>query len=191
VISDQYKNQLNDLHKRKKFVSGLLKYSEVERFIKNYQPSSLLDFGCSSGLLIEKIKTNYPHITTIDGYDPAVDEFSILPKSPYDCLISNDVIEHIEPEFLENTLCIMDNLFQRYAWIVIACYPAKKLLPDGRNAHLTVESPNWWIDKIKKCFAKSIIVTQQIEEVAQNSDKNRTSEPKLELRVVLGKKVLF
>ena len=26
----------------------------------------------------------------------------------------------------------------------IACYPAKKTLPDGRNVHLTIKNPDNW-----------------------------------------------
>ena len=30
--------------------------------------------------------------------------------------------------------------------------PAKKTLPDGRNAHLILESPGWWQGKVSKYF---------------------------------------
>ena len=33
-------------------------------------------------------------------------------------------------------------------WFRIACYPAKKQLPDGRNAHLIVEKPEWWREQL-------------------------------------------
>jgi hypothetical protein len=33
-------------------------------------------------------------------------------------------------------------------WFRIACYPAKKHLPDGCNAHLIVESPAWWREQL-------------------------------------------
>ena len=37
---------------------------------------------------------------------------------------------------------------QRYGFFRIACYPAKKKLLDGRNAHLIVEDPAWWREQI-------------------------------------------
>jgi hypothetical protein len=59
-------------------------------------------------------------------------------------LISTDVLEHIEPEFVANVLQHMDSLFTRVAYLLIATCPAKKSLPDGRNAHLIQEEPDWW-----------------------------------------------
>ena len=32
----------------------------------------------------------------------------------------------------------------KFAFFAISTRPAKKTLPDGRNAHLTVQSPDWW-----------------------------------------------
>jgi hypothetical protein len=81
-------------------------------------------------------------------------------------LISNDVIEHFEPEFLDSTLEKMSNLYTKSAWLIIACYPAKKKLPDGRNAHLVIETPNWWEKKIQTTFVNSKIVKKEIVEFA-------------------------
>ena len=39
----------------------------------------------------------------------------------------------------------------------IACYPAKKTLPDGRNVHLTIKNPDNWkilISNIAKNYIK-------------------------------------
>jgi hypothetical protein len=47
-------------------------------------------------------------------------------------------------------------------WFRIACYPAKKHLPDGRNAHLIVESPDWW----RKQLLTNMNVTIVKEEIA-------------------------
>jgi len=64
-------------------------------------------------------------------------------------LISTDVLEHIEPFFLDDVLKDIHNLFQKNAFLIIATSPAKKFLPDGRNAHLIVETPGWWKEKIE------------------------------------------
>jgi hypothetical protein len=45
----------------------------------------------------------------------------------------------------------------RCGWFRIACYPAKKHLPDGRNAHLIIESPDWWRTKILSNMQVSIV----------------------------------
>jgi hypothetical protein len=164
MISDDYKKQLQELQSKKKFNSALVKYSEIKNFIVQYQPTSLLDYGCSHGDLIKQLKIDFSEINVIDGYDPGVSEFEIIKQPSYDCLISNDVIEHIESEFLDQTLIQMETLFERYAWFIIACYPAKKKLPDGRNAHLTIETPEWWLEKISKLFVNSKIVWHEIKD---------------------------
>ncbi len=151
----------------------------MKKFIETYQPTSLLDYGCSQGSLIKQLKIDFPNID-IDGFDPAVPDFEVIKKQLYDCVISNDVIEHIEPVFLDQTLKHMQELFKNYAWFVIACYPAKKLLPDGRNAHLIIESTDWWLDKIKDIFNNSRIIHYEVVEIALG---------KLELRIVLNKNV--
>jgi hypothetical protein len=180
MISDEYKIQLQKLHGREKFSSGLIKYVEIKKFIELYQPKSLLDYGCSTGKLIEQLKIDFPNINPLDGFDPAVPMFDTIKEKSYDCIISNDVIEHIEPEFLDQTLEQMQELFKSCAWFIIACYPAKKQLLDGRNAHLIIESPEWWISKIQSIFSKSSINYYEITEIELG---------KTELRIILNKNV--
>lgn len=77
-------------------------------------------------------------------YDPGYKPFSEPFGEKYDCVISTDVVEHI-PE--EDISWVLDKLFKHasnFVYVVAACYPAKKLLPDGSNAHCTLQPPEWW-----------------------------------------------
>jgi hypothetical protein len=177
VISDQYKKSLETLQSKNSFKGLLVKYDPVNEFIRRYNPNSVLDYGCAKGNLVNQLKLDFPQIL-VDGYDPGVPEFNEIKFPSYDCLVSNDVIEHFEPEFLDQTLIKMSNLYRVSAWLIIACYPAKKSLPDGRNAHLTIESPNWWLKKIKNTFRDSKIVMNEVVEYAKG---------KPELRLILEK----
>jgi hypothetical protein len=67
-------------------------------------------------------------------------------------LICLDVLEHIELEFLDSNLQLIDTLFTKKAVLLVACYPAGKYLPNGKNAHLIIENDQWWEDK----FSQSI-----------------------------------
>lgn len=156
LIDQQYQKQLEHLHNAGKFNNGAKAYKIVERFIKEYQPQSLLDFGCGHGGLISVIAGLHPEIA-VTGYDPGNPNFQILPKNPVDVVVSTDAIEHIEPEHLEKTLKIIGSLMSRCGCFRIACYPAKKKLPDGRNAHLIVESPDWWKQQILKNMEVRIV----------------------------------
>jgi hypothetical protein len=73
-----------------------------------------------------------------------------MPGQSFDCVVSADVFEHIEPTHLDQTLALIGQKMLRVGWFRIACYPAKKILPDGRNAHLIVEQPEWWREKLLK-----------------------------------------
>jgi hypothetical protein len=62
----------------------------------------------------------------------------------------------------------MNLLFTKSAWLIVACYPAKKILPDGRNAHLSVHEPDWWIEKIKETFSNTTIDQVEVLEYKTN-----------------------
>ena len=178
IISDNYKATLEELQNNNRFKGSLVKYDPVKEFIDKYKPQSIIDYGCARGNLVNQLKKDFSNIPIIEGFDPGVPEFNTIKQHSYECLISNDVIEHFEPEFLDSTLQKMETLYTKSAWLIIACYPAKKRLPDGRNAHLIIESPKWWIEKIKNTFTTSKIVKKEIVEFR---------EGKPEIRLILEK----
>ena len=158
IINNSYRDQLEEMHSNpNKFNNGRKQYEVVEKFLTENNFNSLLDFGCGKGGLIDCIKENHPTIQQVQGYDPGVEEFQTLPTNRFDCVVSTDAMEHIEPEYLDSTLDIIDKLFGQYCLLRIACYPAKKKIPDGRNAHLIVEKPQWWLDKIEQRISGTIV----------------------------------
>lgn len=154
LISENYKNLLTELYEIKFFSGGIFKLGLISEHIDD-SFTSIVDFGCGQGELIKEIKKHYP-VLLVYGYDPGVKEFQEVPKVPADFLISLDVLEHIEPEFLEDNLRLIDSLFTKKALLVIASYPAGKILPTGKNAHLIVEDDRWWEEKIKKYISGTI-----------------------------------
>jgi hypothetical protein len=117
---------------------------------------SLLDYGCGKGEAyqlkdIELIDgetapslQDYWKLENIHCYDPGYEPFSRLPTEQFDGVICIDVLEHItEPDLG----WVIDELFshaRRFVFATVACYPAKKHLPNGQNAHCTVLSPDGW-----------------------------------------------
>lgn len=169
MISNEYRDRLSVMQKKHSFSEKYKNYDVIKEFVSSSRPESIIDFGCAHGKLIERLKKDFTNIKTIEGYDPGVKEFSVLPDKQYDVLISNDVIEHIEPKFLDETLSKMEELYTKRAWLIIACYPAKKRLPDGRNAHLCVYPPDRWIRKINQCMPNSLIEYQEV--IVKNPNK--------------------
>lgn len=146
MISDSLKKIYQDIHKNTPFGKRGKFPKNLDKFIRETNPTSILDFGCGKGKLVEAIKATYPEIEVL-GYDPANPDYDIdLTDIKVDMIISSDVLEHIEPEYIIDTLQDLRSKSKFY-FHLIACSPAKLILPDGRNAHLIVENGEWWRTK--------------------------------------------
>lgn len=110
--------------------------------------SSVLDYGCGKGNLVREF--NKAGLPTL-GYDPAVPEFSKYPKGlAFDATICLDVMEHIEPKYVNNVLEDIYNLTTKYALFFIVSDKDTKLLPDGSNPHrMAGKSQKWWRKKLE------------------------------------------
>jgi hypothetical protein len=138
LISEPYRATLKKMNaKQKNFGCGSKKRRE---YIKSLGYEDILDYGCGKGKLGLGRK-----------YDPALPHFAADPE-PADLLVSTDVLEHIEPDFLDNVLTHMKSKMKKAGYFTIGCAKAAKKLPDGRNAHLIVQPPEWWLDKLAQYF---------------------------------------
>lgn len=107
---------------------------------------SLLDYGCGKGSLLGWM----PNVgVDAAGYDPAMEQYSDDPD-PVDFVVCTDVLEHIEPEYLGDVLSHLESKMLKAGLFVIGLGEAKKTLPDGRNAHLIIQPPEWWLTKLNK-----------------------------------------
>jgi len=160
MYSREYIKQLQGLHKDKKRPQGfggkIKKLGQFTEFMLEWRPSSLLDYGCGKGEILKHLQQQYPK-TQIVGYDPAVSEFFDKPKNSFDVVFSNDVLEHIEPQFIDSVLKHINDLSKKYIWLRIDTIPARKTLPDGRNAHLILEDEQWWHNKFYENIEGQII----------------------------------
>jgi hypothetical protein len=127
----------------------------IKEMIDRTAASTLLDYGAGKGAsyrqkdlsiagTVVPTLQEYWGLDEVVCYDPGYAPFSQLPNREFDVVISTDVLEHItEPDLP----WVLDELFgyaRKSVFATIACYPARKTLPDGRNAHCTVRSPDWW-----------------------------------------------
>jgi len=149
MISAEYKSILESINGSENFGKrkNLPKY--LETIINEHNPTSILDFGCGVGSLVNTLALTYPQ-KKISGYDPGNEKFSNkFENQKFDLVISTDVLEHIEPEFLNQTLEFLREKSNRF-YHLIALAPSKVILPDGRNAHLILKPKDWWRDKFVK-----------------------------------------
>lgn len=146
LISDEYREMNKVLHEQRKT------YGASGHRWANYIASvagegiSVLDYGCGKGTL----KKALPDLD-IREYDPAIEGKDEMPD-PAQLVVCTDVLEHIEPDMLDDVLKHIRELATDAAMLVVATRPANKTLPDGRNAHLIIESPEWWQEKISEHF---------------------------------------
>ena len=104
---------------------------------------SVLDYGAGKGTLAQAIP-----VVPIVNYDPFIPEWSHRPEGKFDLVVCTDVMEHVEPAY---TLSVLDDIRQFSAnlcFFQIALKVAKKTLPDGRNAHINLQTAGTWLDLI-------------------------------------------
>jgi hypothetical protein len=151
LISPEYKAQQDYLHKNTNYGVASIKYAGlVTEIINRLEITHLLDYGCGAKMNLGKhIKP--AHKLQYQAYDPCVEELAGMPV-PAQMVACIDVLEHIEPEFLDNVLDHIAKLTEAVAFMTVHTGPAGKTLPDGRNAHIIQEPMEWWIPKFTSRF---------------------------------------
>lgn len=135
----------------------------VKRLIVETGSKRLLDYGSGKGQQYGLSNVSPPGqseiwdnmqsffgVHEIQCYDPAYMPYSELPRGAFDGVISTDVLEHCPEEDMD---WILDEIFsyaRKFVFANVACYPAKKRLPTGENAHCTIKSLKWWEEKLLK-----------------------------------------
>ncbi|AXQ69202.1 methyltransferase [Caulobacter phage CcrBL9] len=122
----------------------------VLHFAQAHDARSILDYGCGKDSFARWAPQTAPNIR-YESYDPAIPEHA-APPPICDFVACLDVLEHIEPDHLDAVLADIRDHMRLGGFFVICLRAAKKELPDGRNAHLIIESDGWWIDRLKTIF---------------------------------------
>lgn len=150
MISEGYRKLNEELHQSKPSygAGGHADVKMVKQLIGEHRPKSILDYGCGKATLSKSLGWFHP---PVHNYDPAIPEYAREPY-PGDLVVCTDVLEHIEPAYLEAVLNDLRNLTRKAIYLSIATRPAKKFLSDGRNAHLIIEKPEWWLPKLRERF---------------------------------------
>jgi hypothetical protein len=118
------------------------------------RPVSLLDYGCGSGALGESVQAVFRD-AKVTNYDPFHPKWRDLPEpqEEHDITTCCDVMEHVEIQCIDNTLKWIADRTRYIAIFEIGTEDAEKVLPDGRNAHITQRPLGWWITRLTKYFA--------------------------------------
>ena len=67
-------------------------------------------------------------------YEPSRPDWAATPQAA-ERVACIDVLEHIEPDLLDNVLDDLQRVTKRWGIFTVHTGLAKRILPDGRNAH--------------------------------------------------------
>ena len=140
------------------------------------------DIELADGQTAPSLK-DYWNLESIRCYDPGYEPFSQLPTERFDGVICIDVLEHITEPDLPWVLEELFGYARHFVFANIACYPAKKHLPNGQNAHCTVRSPDWWTGLIHA-------VAMRHTDVSYRFQLSTRTGPRKKLGGLYGKRTL-
>lgn len=161
LITEAYREANAHLHATTNFGTTAPRFERsIRAMASRYKAVSFLDYGSGGNRWVERM---FPK-AAVQSYDPAIPDLA-NPAAPADMLVSCDVLEHIEPELLANVLHDMRRCTRMCAFVTIATRPAKKTLPDGRNAHLIVMPAEWWLARVQGLFRVRLFANPADQEI--------------------------
>lgn len=147
LISPDYLQFQKELHAKGNYGISSGKWAHIiGNIAQREQCADILDYGCGTGQLKAALGN------VVREYDPCIAGKDADP-APADMVVCTDVLEHIEPDKLDGVLAHLKSKTKKTLFFTIALRPAGKVLSDGRNAHLIVESSDWWRERLSKYFS--------------------------------------
>lgn len=149
TISDAYRDQNRQLHEiNPNYGMGGWRHADkVMEIREDMECETVLDYGCGKGGLKQALGSP----GWIREYDPAVPGKDERPEMA-DIVVCTDVLEHIEPDLIDNVLSDLVRVTARAALLVIATRESNKFLPDGTSPHKIVRDAEWWREKLADRF---------------------------------------
>ena len=143
TISPEYLEQQKRLHENPNYGVVSLKFAPLAiDFAQKVGAKSISDYGAGKKNLFKRMKELGHGGYDYRPYDPAFPEYG--PARPGDLVCCLDVLEHIEPDFLDEVLDELQRITEKVGLFSIHTGPAGKVLDDGRNAHLIQKPASWW-----------------------------------------------
>lgn len=151
TITEDYRRMQQELHKNPHYgVASLAFAPVVAHLIRQAGVRSISDYGAGKQNLLKGLAQAGIAGLEYYPYDPAFPEYG-APR-PADLVCCIDVLEHIEPELIDNVLRELHSITVRLGFFSVHLGPAGKVLSDGRNAHLIQKPTSWWLRKLVDHF---------------------------------------
>ncbi|HUL57351.1 MAG TPA: hypothetical protein VLT60_10155 [Usitatibacter sp.] len=151
TITEEYRKLQQELHKNPNYGVASLQFAPyVASLYKQTHSRSLSDYGAGKQNLLKGLAASGVQPAEYYPYDPAFPEYG--PPRSADIVCCIDVLEHIEPELVDNVLAELGSIVTKFGFFSVHQGPAAKVLADGRNAHLIQKPTSWWLPKMVKHF---------------------------------------
>jgi hypothetical protein len=168
----------------------------VKRFVDRTAALNLLDYGCGKGRQYDvrnvRLVTgevvgsiiDYWGVDHVHCYDPSFPAFAKLPQGTFHGVISTDVLEHCPQEDLDWIVRELFAYAERFVYATVACYPAKKRMPTGENAHCTIRPPEWWQELFTRVAASSPGIVWELSASVRTAEGAPAEEQRLTAQAV-------
>lgn len=161
TITTEYLQQQRKLHQNPNYGVASLSFAPiVADIMRQTGCSSVSDYGAGKKRLLEGLNQAGVIPSLYLPYDPVFPEYGEPKTADLVCCI--DVLEHIEPELIDNVILELSNITTKLGFFSIHMGPAVKILDDGRNAHLIQKPSSWWLKKFINYFEILHLQTHQM-----------------------------
>jgi hypothetical protein len=152
LITEHYRKLQEELHRNPDYGVASVEYAPmVAEVMQQLGTREVLDYGAGKGRLGQTLNQMFEENFIIHHYEPAMPQWA-SPPQPCRFVACIDVLEHIEPDLIDNVLDDLKRVTSHVGLFSVDTKPAAKVLSDGRNAHLIQQPPSWWLPKFMERF---------------------------------------
>lgn len=144
MITEEYRRILEQEHAKKPW--GTMAYmmgETIDQWRRRVGTEQVLDYGCGSNHGYRTWLNEQNISIDLQEYDPGIAEYSKWPE-PADLVICIDVLEHVEPQYVDRVLDHLKILAGQAVLLTVTTTLAKRVLSNGWNAHISTHNPTWW-----------------------------------------------
>ena len=161
-ISNEYLAKIVDFRENKyKEWGGAIKgkVPKIYQRMLDEDCKSVLDYGSGNSDFKKAIEKFYPDYNfKIVEYEPSIPALNVDPTE-CDMTICVDVLEHVEPDKIDNVLSHIQEKTNKICFLSICVVEAHGKFNDGTNLHVLVKPAEWWIEKLEEKFEIESVIT--------------------------------
>ena len=154
LISEEYKKQITEYHNSRPWGGAVRGNSMMlNKYMMISGAKTILDYGAGRSDLLKEMNAQYPNRQyIINEYEPGRPELAGDPPAS-DAVVSFDVMEHIEPNKVDNVIKHIYEKCNMWTYHKICLRAATGAFPGTeQNLHLTIKDGPWWLEKFSKYF---------------------------------------